>query len=82
METIKVVFTILMIQNGATIEMVPVGSGVEGMTNCLEQKRIVTRSTNAENQEGLIIKCEELKVELWEDCTGDICRTKIKRIVE
>ena len=77
METIKVVFTILMIQNGATIEMVPVGSGVEGMTNCLEQKRIVTRSTNAENQEGLIIK-----VELWEDCTGDICRTKIKRIVE
>ena len=36
----------------------------------------------SEEQDGLTIRCAELKVELWEDCTGDICRTKIKSIVE
>ena len=79
---IKVVFAVLMISNGNDIEYVPTGAGAKGMSACLEQKRNVERSSNAEKQEGLIIKCEELKVELWEDCTGDICRTKIKRIVE
>ena len=79
---IKVVFAVLMISNGTVIEYVPTGAGANGMSACLEQKRNVERSSNAEKQEGLIIKCEELKVELWEDCTGDICRTKIKRIVE
>ena len=79
---IKVVFAVLMISNGNVIEYVHTGAGAKGMSACLEQKRNVERSSNAEKQEGLIIKCEELKVELWEDCTGDICRTKIKRIVE
>ena len=44
MEAIKIVFAILMIQNGSVIEYVPTGVGAEGMINCLEQKRIVTRS--------------------------------------
>lgn len=79
---IKVVFAVLMISNGSVIEYVPTGSGVEGMSNCLEQKRSVERSSNAEKQDGLIIRCEELKVELFEDCVGDSCRTKIKRIIE
>ena len=79
---IKVVCAVLMISNGNVIEYVPTGAGAKGMSACLEQKRNVERSSNAKKQEGLIIKCEELKVELWEDCTGDICRTKIKRIVE
>ena len=47
METIKVVFAILMIQNGSTIEMVP----TEGLTDCLKQKRIISRNIG-EEQEG------------------------------
>ena len=33
METIKVVFAILMIQNGSTVEMVP----TDGLSDCLKQ---------------------------------------------
>ena len=40
METIKVVFAILMIQNGSTIEMVP----TEGLSDCLKQKRVISRN--------------------------------------
>ena len=79
---IKVVFAVLMISNGNVIEYVPTGAGVEGMSACLSQKRSVERNSNAEEQDGLIIRCEELKVELYEDCVGTTCRTKIKRIVE
>ena len=39
MESIKVVFAILMIQNGSTIEMVP----TDGLSDCLKQKRIITQ---------------------------------------
>ena len=48
METIKVVFAILMIQNGSTIEMVP----TEGLTDCLKQKRIISRNIG-EEQDGI-----------------------------
>ena len=77
METIKVVFAILMIQNGSVIEYIP----TDGMANCLEQKRIVTRSIG-EEQEGIIMQCKEVKAELYQDCVADNCRLKIKRIIE
>ena len=48
METIKVVFAILMIQNGSTIEMVP----TEGLSDCLKQKRIISRNIG-EEQDGI-----------------------------
>ena len=79
---IKVVFAVLMISNGNVIEYVPTGAGVEGMSACLSHKRSVELSSNAEEQDGLVIRCEELKVELYEDCVGTTCRTKIKRIIE
>ena len=74
---INVVFAILMISNGSVIEYVP----TDGMSDCLEQKRIVTRSVG-ENQEGLVLQCKEVTAELYEDCVADSCRLKIKRIVE
>ena len=73
METIKVVFAILMIQNGATIEMVP----TEGLSDCLKQKRVVSRNIGVD-QEGIYVSCQEVKAELWED----MGRLKIKRIIE
>tara|TARA_B100000941_G_scaffold225354_1_gene167574 strand:- start:250 stop:471 length:222 start_codon:yes stop_codon:yes gene_type:complete len=73
METIKVVFAILMIQNGSTIEMVP----TEGLSDCLKQKRIVSRNIGVD-QEGIYVSCQEVKAELWED----MGRLKIKRIIE
>ena len=81
METIKIIFVILMIQNGNIIEYVPIGAGVEGMINCLEQKRIVSRSIG-EEQEGMTMECQELKTELYQTCIADNCRLKIKRIIE
>ena len=79
---IKVVFAVLMISNGSVIEYVPTGSGAKGMSDCLTMKREVERSSNADVQDGLIIRCEQLKVELTEDCVNSTCRTKIKRIIE
>ena len=73
METIKVVFAILMIQNGATIEMVT----TDGLSDCLKQKRIVSRNIGVD-QEGIYVSCQEVKAELWED----MGRLKIKRIIE
>ena len=46
MESIKVVFAILMIQNGSTIEMVP----TDGLSDCLKQKRIIARNIGEEQQ--------------------------------
>ena len=77
METIKVVFAILMIQNGSVIEYVP----TDGMANCLEQKRIVSRSIGVD-QDGIIMQCKEVKAELYQTCIADNCRLKIKRIIE
>jgi|GEM_PF-5172679 len=74
---IEVVFAMLMIQNGNTIEYVP----TDGMTDCLQQKRTVTRSIG-EDQEGIYLQCQQLKAELYNDCVGDDCRLKIKRIIE
>ena len=74
-------FVILMIQNGNVIEYVPIGAGVEGMINCLEQKRIVSRSIG-EDQDGIIMQCKEVKAELYQTCIADNCRLKIKRIIE
>ena len=48
METIKVVFAILMIQNGSTVEMVP----TDGLSDCLKQKRLITRQIG-EGQDGI-----------------------------
>ena len=47
---VELVFAMLMIQNGNTIEYVP----TEGMTDCLKQKRVVARSIG-EEQEGIYI---------------------------
>ena len=62
MEVIKVVFAILMIQNGSVIEYVP----TQGMTDCLKQKRVITRNIG-KNQEGMVMQCKEVKAELYED---------------
>ena len=55
MESIKVVFAILMIQNGSTIEMVP----TEGLSDCLKQKRIISRNIG-EEQEGIYMDWNQL----------------------
>tara|TARA_Y100000356_G_scaffold28906_1_gene20915 strand:- start:449 stop:670 length:222 start_codon:yes stop_codon:yes gene_type:complete len=73
METIKVVFAILMIQNGSVIEYVP----TQGMTDCLKQKRIITRNIG-EKQDGMVMQCKEVKAELYED----MGRLKIKKIYD
>ena len=72
MEIIKVVFAILMIQNGSVIEYVP----TQGMTDCLKQKRVITRNIG-KNQEGMVMQCKEVKAELYED----MGRLKIKRLI-
>ena len=73
MESIKVVFAILMIQNGSTIEMVP----TEGLSDCLKQKRIISRNVG-EEQQGIYMQCKEVKAEVYED----MGRRKIKKIIE
>ena len=73
METIKVVFAILMIQNGSTVEMVP----TEGFSDCLKQKRIISRNIG-EDQKGIYMSCKEVKAEVYED----MGRLKIKKIIE
>ena len=73
METIKVVFAILMIQNGSTVEMVP----TQGLSNCLKQKRIISRNVG-EEQQGIYMQCKEVKAEVYED----MGRLRIKKIIE
>ena len=73
METIKVVFAILMIQNGSTIEMVP----TDGLSDCLKQKRVISRNIG-EDQEGIYMQCKEVKAEVYEDMR----RLKIKKIYD
>ena len=73
METIKVVFAILMIQNGSTVEMVP----TDGLSDCLKQKRLITRNIG-EDQEGIYMQCKEVEAVMYED----MGRLKIKKIVE
>jgi len=73
METIKVVFAILMIQNGSTVEMVP----TDGLSDCLKQKRIISRNVG-EEQQGIYMQCKEVKAEVYED----MGRLKIKKILE
>jgi len=73
MESIKVVFAILMIQNGSTIEMVP----TDGLSDCLKQKRIIARNIG-EEQQGIYMNCREVEAIVYED----MGRLKIKEIVE
>jgi hypothetical protein len=73
METIKVVFAILMIQNGSTVEMVP----TDGLSDCLKQKRLITRQIG-EEQDGIYMQCKEVTASLYED----MGRLKIKEILE
>ena len=73
METIKVVFAILMIQNGSTIEMVP----TDGLSDCLKQKRLITRNIG-EDQEGIYMSCKEVEAVVYED----MGRLKIKKFIE
>ena len=73
METIKVVFAILMIQNGSTVEMVP----TDGLSDCLKQKRLITRNIG-EDQHGIYMQCKEVEAVMYED----MGRLKIKKIVE
>lgn len=71
---IEIVFAMMMIQNGDKIlEYVP----TEGMSDCLAQKRIVSRQIG-EEQDGIYIKCKEIKVEL----ENDMGRLRIIRIIE
>ena len=72
METIKVVFAILMIQNGSTVEMVP----TEGLSDCLKQKRLITRNIG-EDQEGIYMSCKEVEAVVYED----MGRLKIAKIL-
>ena len=73
METIKVVFAILMIQNGSTVEMVP----TDGLSDCLKQKRIISRNVGEEPQ-GIYMQCKEVEAIVFED----MGRLKIKKIIE
>ena len=73
MEAIKVVFAILMIQNGSTVEMVP----TDGLTDCLKQKRVISRNIG-EDQEGIYMSCKEVEAIVYED----MGRLKIKKIIE
>ncbi len=73
METIKVVFAILMIKNGSTVEMVP----TDGLSDCLKQKRLITRQIG-EEQVGIYMQCKEVTASLYED----MGRLKIKKIIE
>jgi len=73
METIKVVFAILMIQNGSTVEMVP----TDGLSDCLKQKRLITRQIG-EEQAGIYMQCKEVTASIYED----MGRLKIKKIIE
>ena len=73
METIKVVFAILMIQNGSVVEMVP----TTGMSDCLKQKRVISRNIG-EDQAGIYINCKEEEAIVFED----MGRLKIKKIIE
>jgi len=73
METIKIVFAILMIQNGSTVEMVP----TDGLSDCLKQKRIISRNIG-EEQEGIYMSCKEVEAIVFED----MGRLKIKKIIE
>ena len=70
---IEMVFAMLMIQNGTTIEYVPTA----GMTDCLQQKRIVSRSIG-EEQEGIYMQCKEVQALVYED----MGRLKIKKLVD
>jgi hypothetical protein len=72
MESIKIVFAILMIQNGSTVEMVP----TDGLSDCLKQKRLITRNIG-EDQEGIYMQCKEVKAEVYED----MGRLKIAKIL-
>ena len=71
---IEIVFAMMMIQNGNKIlEYVP----TEGMSDCLAQKRLVSRQIG-EEQDGIYIQCKEIKVEL----ENDMGRLRIIRIIE
>lgn len=71
---IELVFVMMMIKDGnKVLEYVP----TLGMSDCLSQKRIVSRQIG-EEQEGIYVKCSELKVEL----ENDMGRLRIKRIIE
>tara|TARA_Y100000114_G_scaffold92629_1_gene86083 strand:+ start:1122 stop:1340 length:219 start_codon:yes stop_codon:yes gene_type:complete len=71
---IEMVFVMMMIQNGSVIEYVPFPNG---MSDCLSQKRVVSRSIG-EEQEGIRIECKNLKVEL----ENDMGRLRIVKIID
>ena len=70
---IEIVFAMMMIKDGnKVLEYVP----TKGMSDCLAQKRVVSRSIG-EDQEGIYIQCKEVKAEL----ENDMGRLRIKRII-
>tara|TARA_R100001463_G_scaffold46247_1_gene94783 strand:+ start:561 stop:782 length:222 start_codon:yes stop_codon:yes gene_type:complete len=71
---IEIIFAILMIQNGSVVEYVP----TNGMADCLEQKRIVSRQIG-ENQKGIYMKCEQVKADIEIDMGN---RKRILKIYE
>jgi len=78
---IEMVFAVLLITtaDGKIIEHTPVEAGLGA---CLEMKRTVSKSIQAEQQQGITVSCSHVKVETWYDCvTPDTCRLRIKRII-
>ena len=49
----------------------------EGLSDCLKQKRIISRNIG-EDQEGIYMSCKEVEAVVYED----MGRLKIKNIVE
>tara|TARA_Y100001938_G_scaffold141539_1_gene211483 strand:+ start:63 stop:281 length:219 start_codon:yes stop_codon:yes gene_type:complete len=71
---IEIIFAMMLIKDGdKVLEYVPTA----GMTDCLQQKRIVSRRIG-EDQEGIYVQCKEIKAELEDD----MGRLRILRIIE
>lgn len=71
---IEIVFAMMMIKDGnKVLEYVPTA----GMSDCLQQKRVVSRSIG-EDQEGIYVQCKEVKAEL----ENDMGRLRIVRIID
>ena len=71
---IEIIFAMMLIKDGdKVLEYVPTA----GMTDCLQQKRIVSRRIG-EEQEGIYVQCKEIKAELEDD----MGRLRILRIIE
>lgn len=85
---IEMVFAVLLIttSDGKIIEHTPMfdGNGITSLSKCLEEKRKISKSISSDGeQEGIMVSCQSIKVEMYKDCvTPETCRMRIKRIIE